>query len=287
MKAVWVLLLVACLVVVVHGNSASAACVLEAPNHLFSIPADGAVDVPLDAKLWILHGSESLEKTVVTFDGVELQGSKVGYSWRAYELQSLEPGKTYEYTVTICPEGCPDVYSFGPYTFTAGNTVAGKPEPPTLTEATVEPNQGVEEDDPPPGSCLQQIMIQDCFDTGQNVLYRFHLDVDQNTTHYAQLVTDDKVPVHLSTTACPLQYISICDGIDSWGEGECKSSICMDVVAYNIAGVASDPTELCWDFGEPESAGCTSSSVPGTTPVIVLLVLLGAWAARRLVWRVR
>ncbi len=263
------------------SGQAKGSCVWDPPEHLFTIPFDGAEDVPTDAKLWVLHGSDSLEKTVVELDGLELQGSKVGYAWRAYALPSLEPGRTYEYTVTVCPEGCPDVYSFGPHTFTAGSTVAGKPEPPTLSDATVEPNRGVEEEDIPPGSCLQQIMIQDCFDTGQNALYRFQLDVDQNTSHYAALVTDAMVPVHLSTTACPLQYISTCDGFDQWGEGECRSSLCLDVVAYNIAGEASEPTELCWDFGSPESGPGGCSVDGGATPssLAVLLFSLALWCS--------
>lgn len=326
MKEMWVVLVV-CLAVVVDGNPARASCMWQAPEHLFTIPADGEVGVPLDARLWLLAGVECYP--VVEFEGVELTDfQEEGLSWVSYILPNLDPMTQYTYTVTICStdRACEDtVKEYQPQTFTTGEELAPSPAPPVLIKMTAEPSE-LNDEPYEVGTCKHQMISQDCFDVGPARHYYLTVVEAPGTTHYGLLDTKGE-PRYLTTWDCPVQAITwtgpFCEDDEDWCPP--TGEACFDVVAFNMAGVVTEPVELCWDFGSdvgpgveddqpsdvaddsgspgdltgpgglPDTGtepgrgggGCTSGASPVKMPIVVLLLFLGACFARRFFWWAR
>ena len=300
---------VLCLIVVMSGR-AEGMCVWAPPSgELFTVPANGATEVPTDARLWVLVGLEP--SVTVVMDGAELEEAKEGRAWRSYALPTLEAGQTYEYTVSIChSEGCPESFDYGPYSLTAGESPAKPPAVPELLEMTAEPTEGGVDEESGEGSCQHQIMLQDCYDVGPLLHYKLLLKGNPTASHFAVWTGEKKTGnLFLSTANCPAQYISWCNPGEDTGECDPSADACFNVAAYNEAGEMSEPVELCMvgpaeedspesdqsdqdavteaggdaaeGGGKESSGGCGVSSRSGPTAglllvaVLVLLFVLG------------
>ncbi len=226
--------------------AARASCLWEPPQHLFVLPADGATDVPVDARIWVNAGIGS--QVEVTVGGVALEAQRESLSWYSFPPPDPAPGAACEFTVRICfdevPEPCTD---YGPYSFTFGTGTAPAPAVPTLLGITGIPSEGNEEQPELPAElCKYQILSQDCFDQGQSLCERFDLAADPGTALYAVLGTKaDKVSDdYLSTPDCGAQ----CMTLAPWLEVECgrrSTETCREVQAINLAGTRSEPVLLC------------------------------------------
>jgi len=223
------------------------------PGELFTVPANGATDVPTDGRLWVLVGAGSVGTVVL--DGQELIGTKEGMAWTSYGLPSIAPGKTSSYTVAIChDEGCDEPAQYGPYTFTVGQNPAAAPDPPELLEAKAGPTDGNDYTPAGDGSCLDQLMEQDCYDVGPMALYTFTLKPNSTASHFAVWRGEKKVShTYFSTADCPVQIIAFCSAPEDSDECDYTAHTCFNVAAYNAAGLASEPVEMC--VGEPPVEG--------------------------------
>jgi len=237
-------------------TTAGAWCTWAPPSgELFTVPANGATGVPTDARLWVLVGIEG--KVTVTLDGVALEEKKEGWAWRSYALPSLQAGKVYSYSVSICQvEGCPETFDYGPYSFTAGDEPAAPPALPELVEVTAQPTDASLSPEAGEGSCDHQILAQECYDVFPLLHYRFKVKPDPNTSHYAIWAGEDKTgsPFFISTADCPVQIIAFCSAPEDSDECDpANASACFSVVAYNEAGQSTEPVEMC--IGEPPLGG--------------------------------
>ena len=264
--------------------AAEAVCGWAPPGEeLFTVPANGATNVPTDARLWVLVGMGATGTVVM--DGAELEETKEGSAWRSYKLPDVEAGQTYGYTVSICSAaGCPESFDYGPYSFTVGESPAEPPVAPELLEMTALPTEGNVDEHFEEGTCDQQIMLQDCYDVGPLLHYKLVLKENPNASHFAVWAGEKKTGyLFFSTADCPVQYIG---GCQPPGESdECDPSTdgrCLKVAAYNEAGGMSEPAEFCMP---KSSSGCGISSRSGVTatllPTAVLILLLLLWGIRR------
>ncbi len=227
--------------------AATASCLWEPPQHLFVLPADGAAEVPVDARIWVNVSLES--HATVTVGDITLEGQRESLSWYSFPPPAAPaPEAACEFTVRICAsEGGDDCTDYGPYSFTFGSGTAPAPAVPTLLGITGNPSEGnFEEPKLPAELCKYQILSQDCFDTGQNLVYRFVLQDDPGAALFAVLGTKaDKVyDDYLSTPECGAQHM----GFAPWTEGEgaqCTTETCRGIQAINLAGKRSEPVLLC------------------------------------------
>ena len=236
--------------------AAEASCAWAPPSgELFTVPANGAIDVPTDARLWVLVGLEG--DVTVSLDGAALAEQKEGWAWRSYALPSLEASKVYSYTVSICHvEGCPETFGYGPYSFTAGDGPAAPPAPPELVEITAEPTDASLSPEAGEGSCDHQILAQECYDVFPLLHYRLKVKPDPNASHYAIWAGEKKTgsPFFLSTADCPVQILSHCNPPENSDKCDpASASACFNVAAYNEAGQSTEPVEMC--IGEPPAGG--------------------------------
>jgi hypothetical protein len=250
---------------------AEAWCEWAPPSgELFTVPANGTTDVPTDARLWVLVGMGIEGNVTVTLDGAALAGQKEGWAWRSYTLPLAEAGKAYSYTVDIChTEDCPEIFVYGPYSFTVGDDPAAPPAPPELVEITAEPTHASLSSEAGEGSCDHQILAQECYDVFPLLHYRLKLKPDPNASHYA-IWAGEKItgsPFFLSTANCPVQILSHCSPPENSDVCDPASAhACFNVAAYNEAGQSTEPVEMC--IGEPpvgtEPAGTDIGGEEGT-----------------------
>ena len=227
---------------------AMASCLWEPPQHLFVLPADGAADVPVDAHIWVSVAGES--HAAVTVGDITLEGQRESLSWYSFPPPDPAPGAACEFAVRICAseggDGCTD---FGPYSFTFGTGTAPVPAAPTLLAILGIPSEdNFAKPKLPAELCKYQILSQDCFDMGQNLIYRFVLADDPGTALFAVLGTKaDKVwDDYLSTPDCGAQYMALAP----WSEVGCSwraTETCSEIQAINLAGTRSEPVQLCDD----------------------------------------
>jgi hypothetical protein len=223
-----------------------ASCAWAPPSgELFTVPTNGATDVPTDARLWVLVGMETT--VTVTMDGAVLPETKEGRAWRSYELPTLGSGKAYSYSVTIChAEGCPEPFEYGPYTFTAGGGVAAAPAGPEMLEMMAGPTDGNWNGETGSDPCERQIMAQDCYDVGPIALYELTLKPDPEASHFAVWTGEKKAGnLYFSTADCPAQIISMCPALEDSDDCDLIAPVCFNVAAYNEAGGATEPVEMC------------------------------------------
>jgi len=252
----WTTVLQVLALVLLAPAEADAACVWAPPSgELFTVPADGATGVPTDARLWALVGLEG--EVTVTLDGAALEEKKEGWAWRSYTLPSLEAGKVYSYSVSICHvEGCSETFNYGPYSFTAGDEPAEPPAVPELVEVTAQPTDASLSPEAGEGSCDHQILAQECYDVFPLLHYRFKVKQDPNASHYAIWAGEEKTgsPFFISTADCPVQIVAHCSPPEDSDECDpASANACFNVMAYNEAGQSTVPVEMC--IGEPPVGG--------------------------------
>lgn len=150
---------------------AHASCVAPTPKVIWSYPAAGQVDVPLDSDLLVL--TEGVwDDAEVTLEGEPLSaGSALAGH---FDLGALEPNTTYTVAINASEVGGQPAVDLS-WQFTTGDAPADEDVPlaVTIQSATTEVYEW--DDDMP---CSPAMLADTCFDTGYPSLESFETDIE-------------------------------------------------------------------------------------------------------------
>lgn len=259
-------------------SNASASCVPPDPAIVWSYPAEGATDVPVDARIFLRLNTYS-RPTSITVNGMVVNWAGAGATVEdMFSPGPLTPNTAYLVTTTATgPEG--------PVTlelrFTTGTGMAAAVETPVLSNLRLDPYEAPSV----PHTCPAVLEAQDCFDTGQDVVVR--ADATGNPTLWVlwSYPAGDAGPVAPRLLA-------------SW-PGECGAPSyvthrdrfemdpsCLRVTAVGANGEISQSNFLCPEELPPmmEAKGCSAgptSRAPGVACFSAGLALAALGVRRR------
>jgi hypothetical protein len=259
-------------------SNASASCVPPDPAIVWSYPAEGATDVPVDARIFLRLNTYSRPSSI-TVNGVVVNSAGAGATVEdMFSPGPLTPNTAYLVTTTATgPEG--------PVTlelrFTTGTGTAAAVETPVLSNLRLDPYEAPSV----PHTCPAVLEAQDCFDTGQDVVVR--ADATGNPTMWVlwSYPAGDAGPVAPRLLA-------------SW-PGECGAPSyvthrdrfemdpsCLRVTAVGANGEISQSNFLCPEELPPmmEAKGCSAgptSRAPGVACFSAGLALAALGVRRR------
>lgn len=123
-----------------------------------------------------------------------------------------------------------------------------------MHEGLASPTAGVDYMPTGDGSCLDQVIAQDCYDLGPLARYQMTLEANPTASHHAVWAGEEKVSnIYIATSDCSVQIVSYCKPPEDSDECEpASASACFNAVAYNEAGQSTEPVEMC--IGEPSAS---------------------------------
>jgi hypothetical protein len=263
--------LVAALVPVVGAPNAARASCAAPTDFVWSYPADGDLDVPLDADLLFVERGD-WTGAVVSLDDEPLRAVKdvPGH----YDLGRLKAHTKYRIAVTLADasnQGTPEPLSFS---FTTGAGRAGGSDSSTLrvkssSAHTLRSDEQL--------TCGDVLSANKCFDTGQPELARFVVETDAHVELWVfELVTKSSHGMVFDSFPADCGEPQLFP--HDWPYGEAPS--------YRIHGVLRDGTVITsqvvpapplWDAG----AGCATAGPAHATGFVLLALLPWLRAARR------
>jgi len=226
---------------------AASSCEWLPPSDVLVLPSDGAEEVPIDARIWVAGGGGS--EVVVVHEGEEIGGTKHGSGWWSFGLGEMFPYSTYEFVVNICfAAGCPIVYEYGPFAFTTSAEEASLPAEVSVVAVVMGAPGSDALQGAVPASCEEQVLDQDCFDEVPVLIAGFAVEPNLSAAVFsAWPVGADDSEMLLSSAECPILFA---------GPSADISGSCFWLVAYSLAGEASQPAKACLDGGaEAETSG--------------------------------
>lgn len=158
-------------------GSAQADCIAPTPNVVWSSPAAGAFDVPVDADLLLVTEAFDLESAELSlFDGVsELPLERGSALPGHYDLPELEPNRAH--TITLHPEQGDELT----VAFTTGERRASNEDGPVdIVSIDQEPyaTELIEDE-----LCRHVLFRNTCWDTGIPRLQTFHIEAAAVAEH--------------------------------------------------------------------------------------------------------
>jgi len=250
----------------------SANCPLPEPRVVWSYPAAGATDVPIDADIMFVFSNWN------TPSQIDLNGERVdAFDEGRFDPGTLEPNT--DYTVTIASEGM-----MGPVSLEL-SFATGDQSVEATTQAPVIASQA--QDDltyPLDSDCPEVINAQDCFDTGQSTMLRLQVE-GEAVLWLVQAVPDGEASSGgLAQERWPFECGD--PTVVGWrSAGEFEGG-CYRVVAVDAAGNEA-PSELfcggAGDGGGGSGGGlCSLSTTPtGPAPAAASALLLLLFACRQ------
>jgi hypothetical protein len=138
------------------AGHAHAKCVLPVPSIVWSFPADGATDVPTNARVVVLTSMAGQTPAKIVVNGVPVSASSVPYSFEPV----LEPNKEHVVTFAV---GLSQPVQLG-FRFTTGAGPAPAPAPgrPKVERQTTSTTRDLSP------ACAAALQVSGCFDTGEN-----------------------------------------------------------------------------------------------------------------------
>ncbi len=247
---------------VLTAPRAWAICIAQSAGLDWSIPADGAKDVPTNVTLWlgirVMVGGFSTEPWTVTLDGVELPHSSSADPSVAMQFKLPQPLAPHtHHVVHLAYPGVKSQPSELPFDATiAFDTGAGPdlsvPVPPQISgfieDAQVKPATG---------TCALSLFAPYCLDTG-GAMWRT-LTTDATPAAWIVRFHDGKYPV-VSATSCTPKAWYMSESVEYYatpGDG------CWKVEAIDSVGRVSPSTIVCKP-GSGSDAGSLSDDVSGT-----------------------
>jgi hypothetical protein len=235
-------------VTIVAAAPARAACLEEAAEVLWSLPAPGDIDVPSNTKIWIVTSLIS-RGLLVEVDGVAAQRDSEHLA--PFDPGSLAPGEHSVDVSVFEPDGTRSLIQS--FTFTSSETiedVASAPRASRIERVSERPLSD---------ACARALRASDCFDSGQDT--HFVVDATEARGH---LVTASFVdyPGELQRKIWPGE----CGSPEAF-LGGAGPEVCIDVATIGFAGVSA-PTTVC----ETTSEGCAQSP-PAVFGILALLLL--------------
>ncbi len=255
-------LLLVCAVCTLLPGQACASCIAPEAGLDWSIPADGAKDVPTNVTLWlgirVMVGGFSAEPWTVTLDGVEVPHSSSSDPSVAMQFKLAQPlAPNTHHVVHLAYPGVKNQPSELPFDATiAFDTGAG----PDLSVPVAPQISGFVEDaqvTPATGTCVRSVYAPYCLDQG-GAMWRT-LTTDAAPVAWIVRFTDGKYPV-VSATSCTPKAWYMSESAEFYqtpGDG------CWKVQAIDSTGRASPTTVVCKP-GSSADAGGLSDDVSGT-----------------------
>jgi hypothetical protein len=243
----------------IAGSSANASadCGVPRLELLWSYPAAGERDVPVNAELWALV-PWGWVAPVVRLDGQELTYTASQGVAGVVHLApgALQPGHDYVLELDFTrerPRGVTTADGKIAIPFRTGESKAKPPSAPDVARVSAAPPGLTVES----STCPQILGAQDCIDTGPfSVRYvEVHGDLP-----LAWLVEDDLVP-------------ALCGKPQFFKGASVMGNQCVSVRAIGAGGLASGPTEACWSATSSEGCGMTHR----TGGALWVLLMLLAW----------
>ena len=232
---------------------AGASCAQPEIYRLWSYPAPGATDVPINAELWVLTSGWTAPH-LATLDGREVEVSAVSAGGIHITPGPLEPDHAYTLRLEYASAGFPDPTVIEIAFTTAGSDLLATASDAIALQISARPGT------PRDQICSSEIAAQDCFDQGQNTLV--HLTVAARNPE-AWLVEGGGVQV-LWPDSCGTPALFTHPPV----EGECY-----EVRAIAVGGLPSEPTRRCYEaasdpYANPRGAlGEDDAGTPETTPI--------------------
>jgi len=271
---------------------ARADCALPAPRVVWSSPAAGVVDVPVDADLLVLTESIDLESAEVNlFIGglIELP-LQSGSAWPGhFDLPELDPNQAH--TIVLRPrEGMPITIAF-----TTGQRQASSQDGTVdLVSISQEPYaEGLVEEP----LCRDVLFRNNCFDTGIPLLQAFEIDlgpapVAEHSLWAIETVRsdDDEPRLQFWPAACgsPRQWLGALDAeYRLYNIGESGIIRESDSLAYAVetAPAPAPPSVAQADTDPSRGVSCGLSVGPesraGSLVAACALALTALWRRRR------
>ncbi len=240
---------------------ARASCIAPVAGLDWSIPADGAKDVPTNVTLWlgirVMAGGFSAEPWAVTLDGLELSHSTSGDPSVAMQFKLAQPLAPHtHHVVHVAYPGVKDQPSYLPFDATiAFDTGAG----PDVSVPVAPQISGFVENaqvKPATSTCELSVYAPYCFDTG-GAMWRT-LTTDAAPAAWIVRMSDGEFPV-VSATSCTPKAWYASEGVSPpIGNG------CWQVEAIDTTGRVSPATVICKP-GSSFDAGSLSDDVSGTS----------------------
>ena len=243
---VWLVAASLSVTTVLAGSVAQASCLPAPPEVLWSYPAKGASDVPLNIDVWVV--SPNRYPFTATLNGEWLNmdfHARVAAHMGPPELTAnTDYVLRLEYDVDK-PSEEPTVIEIA---FRTGERLAPEPSAPSVLGHTVARGDSV-------GQCNDVLYLQGCFDTGQDTL--LSLDVSGSDVE-AWLVE------HTAASALNAAWPAGC-GMPTMLAGEVPSDACFKVQGIGDGGLLSPAVEYCPYLNPPpgaSDAGADASALP-------------------------
>jgi hypothetical protein len=233
-------------------GSAHADCASPPFEVLWTYPADGDHDIPINAQLWALTNTWAGAPTA-TLNGNDLSAITQSFGGTSIDPGRLEPDTDYVLQLTY------QAYSGGDpaailvevaFRTDSGGVVPDHRSAPVLNGHTSQPGF----DDHP---CADVISAQDCFDTGQDTLITFYTDDDDAVGWLVQA----------ESGGSQVLWPARCGDPSVYGYGTSALNACYELRAIGPGGVASEPRHYCPATGAQSDGGVTQASDAGIDPV--------------------
>ena len=276
---------------------ARASCACEEGSLEFEIlPIDGAVSVPLDARIWVF-GPQCASLVRVVLGETEVnEVTKAGHSNKLFSADpgDLQPETEYQYKLVFKADEGGAEQELGPFSFTTGTANDQLPPTPEPTELTGEHLPELTDPIDNEDLCLAVLRRQDCYDTPSPAYGMYYIDepamTDATAFYMTQRVTkgsdavDDQHAFSTPMVCGPMIISSASEGPDNTSF-RVPATTCFQMRAYNLAGVASAPEVICGEAPseEPQSndSGCALGATSPRAPLAMLALLALALTALR------
>jgi uncharacterized protein (TIGR03382 family) len=226
----------------VLARSANASCLMPDVQRLWSYPAPGASDVPVNAEVWVLTTGWSAPRRA-TLDGREVDVSQVSFGGIHIAPGRLEAAHAYTLRLEYAPVGNadPTVLEIA-FATVSSDLLATPSDAPVVLQISARPGLPWEQ------VCGAEIQAQDCFDTGQDTLVHF------------ELAAADAEAWLVDAGGVQALWPSACAGPMLFTHRPVEAT-CYDVRTIGNGGLASEPTHRCYEAASDPYA--TPSAAPG------------------------
>lgn len=245
---------------------ALASCAQPQPRAAWTFPADGATDVPLDARLLVLPTYGDLTVTATVDGAAAATATESTSDLLQFTLPGLEPGSNHAVVLRLRGSAPDAPWLEQKLQFTVGTASLGPPP----GAATVRGHSRTTADGHLSAACAPLLPAQECHDTGEDTHLRFDA-VASGSPAVAWLIGPPGA--HADTfvwpTACGLPQVKV----------RAREDGCFSLRAVDAAGRIGLAGQHCVPF---EEAGCQAGRTGGRgTAWGLVAVGLGLVAWRR------
>lgn len=250
-RRVWALLWI-CALGAWAPTKARANCAEPVPKLIWSYPADGATDVPTNARIFVLPSGPGPLQTPIEVNGVPIATEPGGYGFAA----SMNPNTDYE--VVVRSNGSLGSVTPLRFRFRTGDGPAANEAPAVPVVARVS-RASVRTLAP---LCQAALQAMDCFDTGQDTHLVFETPV-RPVVFFIEPISKSQIP-------WAMQWPGDCGDPEIFINGRfpgCPGD--HRIVAVGPTGESAATTVLCQEASGTADAGAVDDALPPKPPMLV------------------